>query len=256
MKWLSIILLCASTLWAQIPLWSWQVVDSLPHDPQRFTQGLLWHNSELWECTGLVGKSAIYRSDRQGRVLAQQRIPAPHFGEGCAVYGNALVVLTWQSQVGFIYDLQSLEKLGEFPVRGEGWGLTLKNDFLWLSNGSANLYRLDPRNMQVRDSVAVRAGPRLVANLNELESTPWGIVANVWYSDSLAVIDETTGQVQAWLDLRALRGRTCGAGTRCDVLNGVAWDGKYLWVTGKNWPRLWALQITKVYPKSSGTPRP
>ncbi|NLB64276.1 MAG: glutaminyl-peptide cyclotransferase [Fibrobacter sp.] len=255
MKQLSIILFTLISALFAAPQFSWQVVESLAHPPERFTQGLFWHQNELWECTGISGKSAIYRSDAKGKLLAQKSIAAPHFGEGCVVHNGALFVLTWQSRVGFIYDLNSLNQIGSFPINGEGWGLTQKDGYLWMTNGSAYLYQMDPANMQVKDSVLVKDGEEAVLNLNELDNTPWGIAANVWYKDSIAFIDEKSGKVQGWLDLRELRSRSCGAGSRCDVLNGVAWDGKHLWVTGKFWPKMWVLKLSTGLPKSSGTPK-
>jgi glutaminyl-peptide cyclotransferase len=123
---------------------TWKLVDSLPHPQTRFTQGLSMDGNDLLESTGLVGSSRLYRMDRTGKVLDSAVIPAPHFGEGSVRVGDEILVLTWRSGKGLVFDATTLDAKGEFPIPGEGWGLTLADNALWMSNGTASILKLAP----------------------------------------------------------------------------------------------------------------
>jgi len=225
--------------------YSWKIVDSIPHSVQHFTQGLFWSGSELYESTGLVGHSALYRMDRKGKVLDSTTIAAPHFGEGSVRIGDDWVVLTWRSGLGFVYDAKTLKKKSEFPLTSEGWGLTQQNGLLILSSGRAELLKLAPDSKQTVGSILVTNQGHPVEKLNELEAVGKLILANVWYSDSIAVI-APDGHVQAWLNLAPIAKAEHLHNKQADVLNGIAWDGKHLWVTGKQWHEIYALEVQEL----------
>lgn len=235
--------LYASVWGANTPVWNFTMRDSMVHPADRFTQGLTWSGGELWESTGLVGKSSLFRSDRKGNVLHQVSIPPPHFGEGSAVVGDEIVVLTWRSQIGFVYGAKDFQLRGSFPIPGEGWGLCLQGNALWMSDGSARLWKLHPHSREIIGMVEIRDSKGPVSQLNELESAGKYLLANIWYSDSVAVMDSGTGRVVAYLDLSGIAKGIRKAHPGADVLNGLAWDGKSLWVTGKLWPKYYVLDV-------------
>jgi glutamine cyclotransferase len=222
-----------------------RVVAAYEHDPQAFTQGLVAHQGAIYEGTGRYGTSSIRKLDLEtGRVVQQRALPKHYFGEGIAIVGRRLVQLTWRARTGFVYDLESFELLQTFHYPTEGWGLTYDGARLLMSDGSASLYVLDPETFGMIGKVQVRDRGRPLYRLNELEYVEGFVYANVWQSDRIAKIDPRSGRVVAWIDLGGLRpAETAGAG----VLNGIAYDATTgrLFVTGKLWPKLFAIDIGK-----------
>jgi glutamine cyclotransferase len=224
--------------------YTYNVVDEFPHDAGAFTQGLVFDEGVLYEGTGLYGESSLRRVDLEsGKVLQWYNLSDEFFGEGITVMDDKIVQLTWQSNVGFVYDKHSFSLLQEFSYPTEGWGVTYDGSRLIMSDGSANLYFLDPvsfervRQIEVRDD---EAGP--VANLNELEYVEGYVYANVLNDERIAVIDPSSGQVVKRIDLGGLRDL---AGPGADVLNGIAYDveGDRLFVTGKRWSKLFEIEL-------------
>lgn len=229
-----------------VPIYGYQIVRSYPHDPQAFTQGLSYHEGFLYEGTGLNGRSSIRKVKLEnGEVLQIQNIDDQYFGEGIAVWRDSIVQLTWQSQIGFVYDLGTFQRKRSFTYRGEGWGLTHDGKRLIMSDGQSDgtLRYIDPATMEGAGKLTVRDGNRPVAGLNELEFVKGEIFANVWQTYRLARISATTGQVVGWIDLKGLLSPREAANV--DVLNGIAYDaaGDRLFVTGKLWPRLFEIRI-------------
>lgn len=223
----------------------YEVVESWPHDPEAFTQGLVYRDGRLFESTGLVGHSGVREVElTTGRVLRQRPLPAPYFGEGIALLNGRLHQLTWQSQRGFVYAADSFVSLGEWTYAGEGWGLTDDGTHLVMSDGTATLRFLDPASHGVLRTVEVRDGGQPVGALNELEWVKGEVWANVWQTQRLARIDPATGAVTGWVDLTGLLPPEVRTG-REDVLNGIAYDaaGDRLLVTGKRWPRLFHIRL-------------
>jgi glutamine cyclotransferase len=227
------------------------VIDSIPHSQTRFTQGLFWDGDELWESTGLEGKSKIYRMNKKGETFDSIAIQGSHFGEGIAKMGNKILWLTWRSRLGFVLSANPLQILGTFKIPGEGWGLTVWKDNWLMSDGSSSLYRLSANDMSVIGKVNVGLPVNAAAvydipvkYLNELEAVGDTLYANVWQSDSIAVIFLPTGNVVKWLDFseqaKNLRKRQASA----EVLNGIAFDGKNLWLTGKNWSWIYKVKLS------------
>ena len=227
------------------PVAGYRVVHVFPHDPEAFTQGLVYLNGVFYEGTGLNGRSTIRKVRiENGEVLQLHRIDSQYFGEGIAVSGDTLFQLTWTSGIGFLYDLASFQRKGTFTYAGEGWGLTHDGTRLIMSDGTATLRWLDPATRKPRGSLTVRDGGQPVANLNELEYVKGEIFANVWQTERIARISPRTGVVTGWIDLSGLlspREQAQGA----EVMNGIAYDsaGDRLFVTGKLWPKVFEIEI-------------
>ena len=228
---------------AGVPIHGYEIVQTLPHDPDAFTQGLVYADGVFYEGTGGYGASRLRIVEpATGRVLRERRLPAVYFGEGIALLAGKIYQLTWRAGRGFVYAADTLEPLGEFRYEDEGWGLTTDGRLLIMSDGTARLRFLDPVTFEVRRAIEVRTPDgNPVAQLNELEYVNGEIYANVWQRDVVARIDPATGRLLGWIDLAGL----LPAGERGDVLNGIAYDaaGGRLFVTGKLWPRLFEIRL-------------
>jgi len=237
-----LLLLTGTTARAEI---RWEVVRTLPHDTKAFTQGLFIADGRLFESTGLVGQSELRElrlSD--GHVLRRAPIRSDLFGEGIAPWRDRIVSITWRTGLGFIWRRRDFKQLGSFTYKGEGWGLTSNGTDLIMSDGTAQLRFLDPETQAERRRVTVTWRGEPVRNLNELEYVDGAIYANIWYASLIARIDPATGAIDDWLDLGPLVSKNVGTDSGA-VLNGIAWDAKarLLYVTGKNWPHLYALRL-------------
>ena len=232
---------------AVVPKFGYQIVNIFPHDPNAFTQGLVFLDGKMIESTGQEGHSSLRSVELQtGKILKKVDVPVPYFAEGVALLNNKLYQLTWIHQLGFIYDAQTLEKTGQFNYSGEGWGLASDGRSLLLSDGSNRIRFLDPDSFNVTKTIAVVDGKTPINELNELEYVNGEIYANVWHDDRIAVVDPESGRVKAWIDLTGL----LQPGDVTDpeaVLNGIAFDqaSNRLFVTGKLWPRLFEIKIKR-----------
>lgn len=241
-----LVVLAMSSFSAQraAPVAGYQIVRSYPHDPQAFTQGLVYHDGFLYEGTGLNGKSSIRKVRLEnGEVLQVQALESRYFGEGIAIVGNRLVQLTWQTEVGFVYDLATFTRQQTFTYKGEGWGLTHDGTRLIMSDGSPWLRFLDPVSLKETGRIQVKDAGRPVEDINELEIVKGEIYANVWGTDRIVRISPKTGVVLGWIDLKGLLSPRESVGV--DVLNGIAYDAKAdrLFVTGKLWPRVFEIRV-------------
>lgn len=227
------------------PGYTYEVVAEYPHDTGAFTQGLLWHEGRLFESTGQVGTSGVREvSLASGRVVRQQALAEPHFGEGIVIRGSTMYQITWQSGKAFTYDWSSFKRTGEFSYDGEGWGLTTDGRSIIMSNGSHTLIFRDPKTFAAQRAVQVTDRGNQVSQLNELEWVKGEIWANVWQKDSIARIDPATGNVTGWIDLTGLLPQLDRTGKE-DVLNGIAYDAATdkIHVTGKLWPKLYEIRV-------------
>ncbi len=248
------------------PFQSFQLLASYPHDPQAFTQGLIYTGGETYyESTGYYEFSSLREVElTTGQVQRQLMLstiapPGPyyHFAEGIALVGAQIFQLTWQSGFGVIYDRDTFAEEGRFryPPEGhtlprEGWGLASDGTRLIMSDGTANLYFVDPSVTAATGSLAligqveVRDALGPVTNLNELEYINGEIFANIWQRDLIARIDPVSGVVRAYLDFHELRA-LLPSGGRPEVLNGIAYDtaNDQLLVTGKWWPTLFVIRL-------------
>jgi glutamine cyclotransferase len=242
MKALALFLL-ASPLAGQ---WTYQVVNTYPHDREAFTQGLEYRNGFLYEGTGLHGRSTLRKVKLEtGIVLQKLSLPPQFFGEGISVVGDRIVQLTWQSETGFVWGLQDFKLQRQFTYRGEGWGLTTDGRHLYFSDGTDEIRVLDSQTLAETRRIRVRENGRPLKDLNELEWVEGEILANVWQTDRIVKINPLTGRVTGSIDLTGILPAPERAGT--DVLNGIAYDaaGKRLFVTGKLWPKLFHIRLVK-----------
>ena len=235
---------------------AYEIVRSYPHDRGAFTQGLIFRDGFLYESTGLNGRSSLRRAVLDtGEVLQRENVPVEYFAEGLTDWKDRLILLTWQSRRGFVYDRKTFRQTGSFEYAGEGWGLTQDGRRLILSDGSATLRFLDPETYVQNGTLEVTYQGKPLANLNELEFMRGRILANVWQSNSIVVIDPATGHVTAQIDLAGLLGAEDRAGG-VDVLNGIAYDAgtDRLFVTGKLWPKIFELRLrpTALLDKPAG----
>ncbi|WP_420607047.1 glutaminyl-peptide cyclotransferase [Novosphingopyxis sp.] len=223
-----------------------RVVARFPHDPDAFTQGLLWHDGALYESTGQREHSEIREVRLEdGHVLRSAAIPRQEFGEGLALWQGELISLTWQAGVAHRWALKDFKPKGEFHYDGEGWGLTDDGASLILSDGSPILRFLDPETFAERSTLLVHMPDgRVIPQLNELEYVGGNILANVWQTPFILRIDPKTGLITQVIDCRAIVGEI-GATDANAVLNGIAWDaeGQRLFITGKLWPTLFEVTL-------------
>jgi glutaminyl-peptide cyclotransferase len=227
------------------PVLGFDVVKTYAHDPKAFTQGLIFRNGFLYESTGLKGQSSLRKVRLEtGEVVEFRAVDKQYFAEGLTDWGARLLQLTWETNIGFVYELASFAPLSTFTYTGEGWGLTHDNTQLIMSDGSSALRFLDPTTQREIRRVIVRDGDKAIERLNELEFVKGEVFANVWLTDRIAIIAPSTGKVTAWLDLATLHS-SLRQGE--DVLNGIAYDaaGNRLFVTGKLWSRLYEIRVRR-----------
>jgi glutaminyl-peptide cyclotransferase len=236
--------------------YGYDVVHAYPHDSGAFTQGLFYLNGFLYEGTGLEGRSSIRKVNLEtGEIVQSRDVPEQYFGEGIVNWKDRLLELTWKAQAGFLYDLASFAPKGQFQYPGEGWGLTQDGKRIIMSDGSAQLRFWDPETLKETGRITVNADGQPVPNLNELEWVKGEIYANIWQTNRIARIDPSSGKVAGWISLAGLADDNGffigGAQGQADVLNGIAYDAKgdRLFITGKNWPRLYEIKLVK---KSAG----
>jgi glutaminyl-peptide cyclotransferase len=220
-----------------------KVLKTFTHDTGAFTEGLAFEDDgSLIESTGLALKSSVRHVElASGGILDNYKLDNPYFGEGVTVANGAIYQLTWQSHVGFVYDIKNLDMINQFYYSTEGWGLTFDGQNLIMSDGTSKLYFLDPGNFHVVKQLNVQIGNYSVPLLNELEYVNGSIYANVWHEDGITIINPQTGQVDAWIDLTGLY----SSGNPENCLNGIAYnpDDGMLLVTGKEWPQIYQIEL-------------
>jgi len=228
-----------------IPVYSYNIVHTYPHDRNAFTEGLVFEDGVLYEGTGLLGQSTLRRVELEtGDILQICELSAEFFGEGITIYGDKIIQLTWQSHIGFVYDKNSFELIQEFNYSTEGWGITHDGERLIMSDGTSTLHFLDPQTFEEIGQLEVFDNDGPVTKLNELEYVQGEIYANVWQTDRIAIIAPETGRVVGWVDLRGLLTAE-DRSEPVDVLNGIAYDAgtDRLFVTGKLWPKLFEIKL-------------
>jgi glutamine cyclotransferase len=228
-------------------IYGYRIVNVYPHDFRAFTQGLVYHHGFLFESTGIYGRSTLRKVRLEsGKVIQQYPLAAKYFAEGLTDWGGLLIQLTWQSSIGFVYDLRTLRVEREFSYLGEGWGLTHDRERLIMSDGSSSLRFLDPATFKETGRLLVKDGGEPVVNLNELEFVRNDVFANVWHTDRIAIIEPRSGQVIGWIDLGGLLPNSDRTNPEA-VLNGIAYDpaGDRLFVTGKLWPKLFEIKLER-----------
>lgn len=243
-------------------VYSFRVVRSFRHDPDAFTQGLLWSNGSLFESTGLYGRSSLrevqLKSNGQARIVRRVDLDRRDFGEGLAQRRGQLWQLLWKTGKGIRYSAQAgkdggLNKTGRFqtPLK-DGWGIEFDGEHMLVTDSGHDIFFLDPDDFHLKKKVSVTDGGRFIEMINEMEIIGDELWANVYGTDCLARIDKTSGFVTGWvlldgiLDRRSAAAEAQAAGREApDVLNGIAWDpdGDRIFVTGKLWPKLYEIRI-------------
>lgn len=236
---------------AQTPTYQCQIIAQHPHDRQTSTQGLFFHDGNLYESSGGFGLSFIAITEIEtGRHTRKFQYEGRYFAEGITSYKNKLFLLTWLSGTGFVHDLANLDYQTSFAYRGnseaiEGWGLTFDGMRFILSSGSARLRFYQPDDFSRTETLLIRDGSDPIRQLNELEYVGGMILANIWKSDRIAVIAPESGKVEAWIDIAPLRQHLS---PDAGVANGIAYDANTgrLFVTGKHWDKLFEIRIDEV----------
>ncbi|HLK51455.1 MAG TPA: glutaminyl-peptide cyclotransferase [Bryobacteraceae bacterium] len=234
-----------------VPEYGYEIVHTYPHDPSAYTQGLFYLGGLLYEGTGLYGRSSIRKVKLEtGEVLQKRDVPEQYFGEGIVNWKDRLIEISWQSQTGFVYDLNTFDPKSQFRYPGEGWGLTHDGKRIIMSDGTPQLRFWDPESLRELGRITVTNQGTPVKELNELEWVKGEIFANVYQTDRIARIDPDSGNVVGWIDLTGILSRADRV-QQVDVLNGIAYDavGDRLFVTGKLWPKLFEIRLVKKTPQ-------
>ena len=227
--------------------YTYKVINTYPHDKQAFTQGLFYDRGVFYEGTGQDQSSLRKVQPETGNVLRQLNLNSNLFGEGITLYGGRIFEVTWQNHVGFVYDKETFRLINKFYYETEGWGLTTINDRIVMSDGTENLYFIEPESFTVASKIEVYDNEKKVEKLNELEYINGEIWANIWMTDLIARIDPATGKVLGYINLAGIL-KDPDTDTSENVLNGIAWDkeGNRIFVTGKNWPKLFEIKVIGI----------
>lgn len=241
---------------AEIPVYTYEIVNQFKHDSNAFTQGLVVHNGFFYESTGEYGDSTLRKVEiESGKVLQKKDLSEDYFAEGMTILNGKIYQVTWKEKTGFVYDLNDFKLLKEFPYQGEGWGLTNDGKNLILSDGTHVIRFLDPETFQtVRTITVLREGGKPQLDLNELEYVKGEIWANIWRAEDpqilgkpnhIARIDPNSGKILGWIDLGNISPEDVKRDPSSNVLNGIAYDeaADRIFVTGKNWKKLFEIKI-------------
>jgi len=217
----------------------------IPHDTHAYTQGLIIENDKMFEGTGMNGESTLREVNmKNGALIRDIGIPQEYFGEGITIVGNKIVQLTWQSNIGFVYDKNSFTKLRDFSYPTEGWGLTYDGKDLIMSDGSEKLFYLDTANYSMIKKIEVYDNNSPITNLNELEYVDGFVYANIWRTDFIVKIDPKTGKIVERWEFPSLL-KESDKQPKTDVLNGIAYDKKtkHYYITGKYWSKMFEVEL-------------
>ncbi|WP_113654504.1 glutaminyl-peptide cyclotransferase [Pedobacter namyangjuensis] len=236
---------------------NYKVINTFPHDTSAYTQGLTYVDGKLLESTGSYGKSELkYVELNTGKTIQRTKLEPKYFGEGSVKVGDKIIVLTWQENVGLVYDASTLNLLSTFPYQSsrEGWGLTFDGKKLLRSDGSNKIWTMNASTYEVESYIEVYDNLGEVQRLNELEYINGKIYANVYLTNNIVIINPVSGVVEAKIDLAALEPKGFFKDDderQNNVLNGIAWDSKTnrLFVTGKKWPKLYEIKIDQTLAK-------
>ena len=242
---LAALLICACSQ-AQVKEYGVKVVKEYPHDDHAYTQGLFFHEGTLYETTGQFGMSSIRTVELEtGKPVQKKKLNSKYFGEGSVILGDVLYVLTWTNKVVFCYDPSTLTYRSTLSYPREGWGITTDGKQLIASDGSSWLYFLNPGTLKTEHRLRVTLRGNPLSNLNELEYIDGKVWANVYLTDDIVIINPESGKVEAVINCKGLLPSDLRT-PQTDVLNGIARDASgRLFLTGKNWPRLYEVELVK-----------
>lgn len=235
------------------PAITYTILNALPHDQDSYTEGLLMHNGKLYESSGapqdmkrtrsILGIVDLSTGNIDVKVELDKKT---YFGEGICIFNNKLYQLTWTNRKGFIYDLKTFKKMGEFSFPSkEGWGMTTDGSSLIMSDGSSNLTYLDPVTFKTIRIVGVTDLNGPVGNINELEYVNGNILANVYQTPYILRIDPNSGKVLGKADFSNLEKEVKLKNPDVDYMNGIAYDSakNKIYITGKLWPNIYEVRL-------------
>ena len=228
------------------PSITYSVREQLLHDTSYFTEGLEFYRGKLIESTGLYGRSKLVQYDPVTyKVEKDVKLDSTLFGEGVTVFRDTVYQLTYRESKVNVYDANNFRKLKELPFNGEGWGLTHDSSSLIATNGSSNLYFYEPGTFKLIKKLEITEGGSSVTNLNELEYVNGFVYANQWQYSYILKIDPVKGEVVAKMDLTSVIQQEKSQNPNAEFLNGIAYNPqtKKFYVTGKNWSRIYELQV-------------
>ena len=228
--------------------YTYKIVATYPHDTEAYTQGLFWRDGFMYEGTGRNGASELRRVElATGRPQQNISLERKYFGEGITWHDGKIYQLTWVSGKSFVYDADTFRILKSFVYDGEGWGITSDGQYLYMSDGSEVISVRDPENFGVLRRIEVRSGSRIVDSLNELEWIDGRIWANRYLYNEVVIINPESGRVEGVIDFSGLQ-QPLDITDNTDVLNGIAYDADngYIYVTGKNWNKIYRIEIVEV----------
>lgn len=228
--------------------YTYNILNTYPHDIKAYTQGLEFYQDTLYESTGLRGQSTLRKLNyKTGEVYKKVDLDQFYFGEGLTIDNGRIIQLTYQSNEGLIYDL-NMKRIGKFKYNAskEGWGLTHDDQWIYKSDGSTKIWRLDPETLEEVDYIQAVTNTTVLNRLNELEYINGKIYANTYLKDGIVIIDPVSGAVEGLIDLRGLKKKVTQH-DKLDVLNGIAYNKntKQLFITGKNWDKLFEIELLK-----------
>jgi glutamine cyclotransferase len=233
------------------PLIGYTILAQYPHDTSAYTQGLEFHNGKLYEGTGDYETSSLRITDaRTGKVEKKHMMGTDSiFGEGITIFKNKIYQLTWESNIVYVYDVNNIDKpVKSFKWPYQGWGITHNDTDLIISDGTANLYFVNPEDFKLKSTIRVSENGSSVDSINELEYVDGYVYANVYLTDVIVKIDPSSGFIVGKMELPGLKEKFFAAQDipgRTDVLNGIAYDStkKTLFITGKRWPKMFELKL-------------
>ena len=229
-------------------LYTYRILEEYPHDTNAYTQGLEFKNDTLYESTGQYKNSSLRKTNyKTGEIYTKISLDDAYFGEGLTILNEKIYQLTWREKTGFIYDLNTLRKTGSF-VYGrsiEGWGLCQDGKSIYKSDGTQRIWRLNANTLNEEGFIEIYTNSSRIKSVNELEWVNGKIYANIYLKDAIAIVDPKNGAVEGVIDLTSLKNKVSVSNPKDEVLNGIAYNGEEntLYVTGKNWNKLFKIKI-------------
>jgi len=228
-------------------VFTFKIINEYPHDITSYTQGLEFYNGELYESTGQYGESKLRKVEyKTGKVLKNVDLAKEYFGEGLTILNNNIYQLTWQSNTGFVYDLETLNKKSSFNYgkSKEGWGFCNDGKQLYKSDGTDKIWILNPETLTEQEYIQTYTNKGKIVGMNELEWVNDKIYANRYQLDGVAIINPQNGAIEGVIDFRSLKKKVTQH-QGLDVLNGIAYnpETKTLFVTGKRWDKLFEVEV-------------
>lgn len=230
-------------------IYTYKVLNEYPHDMTSYTQGLEFYNGTLYESTGQYKESKLRKVDyKTAEVKNNVNLDPQFFGEGLTILNGNLYQLTWQENIGFVYNAETLEKTGSFKYgkSKEGWGLCNDSKNIYKSDGTENIWTLNPETLVEESRIQAYTNQGKIGSLNELEWINGKIYANIYQRNGVAIINPENGAVDGVVDFTPLK-KLVTPHEGLDVLNGIAFnpETKTIFVTGKRWDKIFEVVLVK-----------